>query len=105
MSQLGDNLKNAAAYEVAKVATDRKVTLADDDIDALAAQITSVVLEELTSRELHGRELASREETTNTWAEHSVRIDEYAEAARDLRFGVSGGDRSEPTPAPRGGVQ
>lgn len=85
MSMLGDNLKNAASYEVAKTSKVRFILMDDGDVDAIAAAVVAIVLEELASREQMTLEATVRDETSNTRTECVVRVHEYTEAANDLR--------------------
>lgn len=85
MSPLAENLKSASAYEVQKVVAREMVSLGEDTVDAIAAAVTAVVLEELASREEQAREGASHEPDTSSRDECTLRIVEYTEAAWNLR--------------------
>lgn len=85
MSTLSDNLRNAVAYEVAKISVRHTLLLEADVVEEIAALVTAAVLEELASREEEMREAAPAEETSSSRDECTLRIMEYTEAAGDLR--------------------
>lgn len=85
MSPLAENLKAAAVYEAAKVAAREWATADDQIVDTIATAVTATVLEELVSREEQAREGASHGPDMSSRDECTLRIVEYAEAARNLR--------------------
>lgn len=88
MSALAENVKHAAAYELAKFAHLR-IPIDSTEVDTLAALVSAAVLEELASREEECREVSPKGETTTSRDECAVRAMEYTEAAKALRVEAS----------------